>query len=865
MRRRQIRGGGHLAGRSFIPIGFFTVRRVASRPLGYAMNQALSTLRSVYQRLSSMQIRTKLAVGLISILVVNLAASLHGFHLLKEASDRETEVRESSSRIVTLALTAQVHFKKQVQEWKNVLLRGQDRRLFKDYLGRFEQEEARTRESIAQLLPMLTGNAQASAIASRFLDAHQRLGREYRAALAFYRANDSSPQLEVDRRVRGIDREPTDVIDGVVQAALAHKDLTLSRIEASARQVETWILVMMIGVMSGAVLILIWLVDRTIGQPITTATAIARRVSAGDFSTPIRVTGFDEQAEMLSALKTMQENLASSQASLSQSEARSRLLLESTGEGIYGVDTDGCCTFCNPAGARMLGYVSPAELIGRNMHRTIHHSQSNGAPYPATGCKAYATFREGRPAHVDDEVFWRADGGSFPVEYHSSPIHLDGRLVGAVVTFADISERRDAELALRAAHNALAEERAQLAERVRARTLDLDRANAELARSAQAKDEFLAAMSHELRTPLTSILGLSETMGDGLLGALNRQQDKAVRMIHENGAHLLELINDILDMSRVASGQMTLRWDQVPVNQLCDASLRLIGLSAKRKDLDVSTRLDPQVRLVRGDGRRLKQMLVNLLGNAVKFTPQGGAIGLDVTGDPERGEVRFGIWDTGVGIPEEQFDRLFQPFVQLDSRPARQYDGTGLGLALASGMAELHQGRIEVQSEVGRGSRFEIILPWDPDGQAVDQLPRDQGAVGDADPQTSAQRPPRVLLVDDNESNLEMISTYLRIRGCEVRAASDGLTAIALAREARPDLILMDVQMPEMDGLETTRRLRADPALRLTPIIAVTALAMPGDREQCLDAGMDDYLSKPLGLKELHGAVISWFNRTRAV
>ena len=372
-------------------------------------------------------------------------------------------------------------------------------------------------------------------------------------------------------------------------------------------------------------------------------------------------------------------------------------------------------------------------------------------------------------------------------------------------------------------------------------------------------------MSHELRTPLTSILGLSETMGDGLLGPLNTQQDKAVHIIHENGTHLLELINDILDMSRVASGQMQLRWDQVPVSQLCDASLRLIGPAAKRKGLTVSTALDPKVRLVRGDSRRLKQMLVNLLGNAVKFTPQGGAIGLDVTGNAELREVRIGIWDTGVGIPADQFDRLFQPFVQLDSRPARQYDGTGLGLALAAGMAELHQGRIEVQSEVGRGSRFEIVLPWDPQAQTADQLGQEPEPPRRRDAQAEPLQPPRVLLVEDNESNLEMLSTYLRIRGCEVVAARTGSEAIALARAQRPDIVLMDVQMPEMDGLETTRRLRADPALRRTPIIALTALAMPGDRERCLEAGMDDYLSKPVGLKELYGAVINWINRTRGV
>jgi len=811
-----------------------------------------------------MQTRTKLAAGLVTILVVNLAVSLYGIYQLKATADREAGVREHSSLVVTTALTAQVHFKKQVQEWKNVLLRGQDKALFDRYLVRFEQEETLTRESIQRLIGQLADEPRAIAIARRFLDAHERLGREYRQALVFYHAEDSSPQLVVDQRVRGIDREPTDLIDEVVRTALAHKDRVLAQLDASARGVEAWILGLMIGAMSGAVFLLIWLVDRNIGQPIATATAIARRVSAGDFSVPIKVEGFGEQAEMLSALKSMQENLSSSQASLRESEARSRMLLESTGEGIYGVDTDGICIFCNPAAARMLGYQSPAALIGCDMHQMVHHSYADGTPYPLESCQALATYKYGVPAFGDEEVFWRPDGSCFSVEYHSNPIHRGGKLVGAVVTFSDISARKEAELALRGAHAALAEERSQLADRVKRRTQELDRANAELARSAQAKDEFLAAMSHELRTPLTSILGLSETLGDRLLGPLNGQQEKAIRMVHENGAHLLELINDILDMSRVASGQMNLRMDQVPVDQLCDASLRLIGLSAKRKELKVTMSVDPAVRLVQGDSRRLKQMLVNLLGNAVKFTPQGGSVGLDVVADAALREVRFCIWDTGVGIPAEQYERLFQPFVQLDSRPSRQYDGTGLGLALASGMAELHQGRIEVRSQVGEGSRFEIVLPWDPEAQSADRL--DWNAVPSADVEGAVEMgsPPRVLLVDDNDSNLEMISTYLRIKGCEVRTANSGLKAISMVGEARPDIVLMDVQMPEMDGLETTRRLREDPALRLIPIIAVTALAMPGDREQCLEAGMDDYLSKPLGLKELHGALINWISRTRA-
>lgn len=811
-----------------------------------------------------MGIRAKFATGLTLILIINLAAGLYGLYLHKRASSRETRVRELSSQIVATALSAQVHFKKQVQEWKNVLIRGQDPRLFEKYFSQFEDEEAQTREAVGRLLPLLTENDEARAITEQFMNAHLALGPQYRSALQLYKPDSANPSLPVDLKVRGIDRQPTDLIDKVVAATLARKHRVLQEIETSTRDIEIRILVLMSGVMIGAALLLIWLLDRTVGRPIATTTATAKRVSAGDYSTPIRIMGTDECAQMLRAMKSMQENLARSHESLKQSEEQTRLLLESTGEGIYGIDKDGRCILCNPAAARLLGYRSPAELEGRNMHETMHYSRADGSPYPTEECKVSQPCRSGVAVRVDDEMFWRADGSSFPVEYEANPIYHDGGLVGAVVNFSDISERKRAEEELREAHDALAEERASLAARVRERTAELDRANETLARTAQAKDEFLAAMSHELRTPLTSILGLSETMEDGLLGPLTQQQARAAHTIQENGAHLLELINEVLDMSRVASGRIKLNWDFVPANQVWEASLRLIRPAAKAKNLDLRSELDPEVHLLRGDSRRLKQVLVNLLGNAVKFTPEGGTIGLQVTGDKSRKLVLISVWDTGVGIPVEQRDRLFKPFVQLDSRLSRRYDGTGLGLALAKSMTELHGGTIEVDSTEGGGSRFQVSLPWNPELQSPDYIGPEDDSSGEIRLEGSPSVGPSVLLVEDNEGNREMLASYLRVRSCRVRTAENGAEAIALAKAQPPDTILMDMQMPEMDGLEATRLLRADSALRRIPIIALTALAMPGDRERCLEAGMDDYMSKPLGLKEVYRALISWVNRGRA-
>jgi signal transduction histidine kinase/ActR/RegA family two-component response regulator len=418
-----------------------------------------------------------------------------------------------------------------------------------------------------------------------------------------------------------------------------------------------------------------------------------------------------------------------------------------------------------------------------------------------------------------------------------------------VVTFADISERKRADAALRAAHDALAEERALLAERVRERTAELGLANSELARTARAKDEFLAAMSHELRTPLTTVLGIAETLEDGLLGPVNDQQVRAVKTIQESGFHLLDLINDILDVAKVESGKMQLVWDRVPMQQLCDASLRLVRQAAQRKGIEMSCTLDPQVRLMRGDSRRLKQLLVNLLSNAVKFTPEGGKIGLQIQGQQAENKVLITVWDTGIGIKENDFQRLFQPFVQLDSGLARESTGTGLGLVLVAQMARMHGGSVNVSSDPGNGSRFTIILPWEPALQMdIAERLKTTGkfrAIRPGQPQET------ILLVEDTQEVVMIVKDYLEIAGYKVVTAQDGLDGITQAKLFHPDLILMDIQMPRMDGLEATQRLRQDPEFKYTPIIALTALAMPSDRERCLAAGMDEYISKPVNLRGL--------------
>ena len=806
-----------------------------------------------------MRIRTKLILVSILALAINLLIGLYAIDAHIQANTKAMQILDHSARVVSNSLTAQVHFKKQVQEWKNVLLRGHEGELYGKYLQQFLDEERRTREAIDRLLA-LSVHPDAGRTARQFLSAHQILGKKYRQALSDFRPSETSTYRKVDRMVRGIDRQPTDLLDRVVESALKDRVQRLAQIDESIAREERKILITVIVALTGSVVLLVWMIDRSVGRPMIAATAVAQKISEGNLSNLINTSGNDEAARLFNALDTMQISLVSYQNNLRESKERIQLLLDSSGEGIYGVDQHGNCSFCNPAGAQMLGYDDPARLLGSNMHNQIHHSHVDGSPYPEQECKATASYHGGQPVHVDNEVFWRADGSHFPVEYRSHPIWQGEYPIGAVVTFSDITARKQAEQELQEAHAALQQERSLLAERVKERTKELHLANAELAGSVRTKDEFLATMSHELRTPLTTILGISEMFIDQIYGPLNKQQIKGAETINESGHHLLSLINDILDVAKIGAGKLQLAWDLVPMEQLCEASLRLIKQSAQRKKLDVSLTMDPQISVVSGDNLRLKQLLVNLLSNAVKFTPEGKSIGLDVTGWPERGRLRLSVWDRGIGIPKDQLHKLFKPFVQIDSGLSRYYSGTGLGLALVYSIAELHGGSVTVDSSAGKGTRMNVYLPWAPNAE---RLPDAGESGGDAPEKSTDERPfkhAHILLADDSQTNASMLSSYLEHMGYQVTTVQDGVEAVAAAQQLTPDVILMDIQLSSMDGLEATRRMRACDALRKTPIIALTALAMPGDRERCLEAGANDYLSKPLGVKELHKIIQAWLS-----
>ena len=521
------------------------------------------------------------------------------------------------------------------------------------------------------------------------------------------------------------------------------------------------------------------------------------------------------------------------QEALRRSEERARATLRALPDLVFRVDCEGkYLDFMVPPQGRYL--VDPQQLIGKNFYDAF--------PIPTSAIYAerkYAALQQALVTQTVQIYEQQTDVGD-QCRYEEIRVAPCGN--DEVVFFIrDISDRKQAEA-------------------------QLQRTNQELARATRLKDEFLANMSHELRTPLNAILGMTEGLQEQVFGKISDRQLKALQAIESSGSHLLELINDILDLSKIAAGQIELDCALTSVNHLCQSSLTFIRQQAMQKRIQIHTKIQTNLPDLLVDERRIRQALINLLSNAVKFTPAEGNITLEVsrirsiTSFPEENKeeakeyLKIEVIDTGIGIAAENIQKLFKPFVQIDSALNRQYEGTGLGLSLVKQMVELHGGKVGLTSELGIGSRFFIELPYSSNvGCSSEMFDRDQTAtISQLDtPTTGKSQLPLILIAEDNEANIMTISSYLSAKGYRIVLAKNGEEAIAIALSARPDLILMDVQMPLMDGLEATKQIRQIASLVNVPIIALTALAMANDRDRCLAAGANEYLTKPIKLKEL--------------
>ncbi|MBN1873429.1 MAG: response regulator [Anaerolineae bacterium] len=492
---------------------------------------------------------------------------------------------------------------------------------------------------------------------------------------------------------------------------------------------------------------------------------------------------------------------------------------------------------------------------GRFLQQHIARSHTSRCPAERfTGKTVYEVF----PPELADQMMHYITAAmrtremqqfKYQLPYTDAPCYFEARMVecngdSVLTIIRDITTQKIAEAALEA-------ERESLARRVEERTAALQTANKQTLHALQTRDEFLANINHELRTPLTPILAFSDLLQNEHYGPLNSRQKQISGNIKKSAQDLLEHINNILDFSDIKAGKMQLEIEALNVNDLCQASLRQLEHAARKKDLRVSCTLDHAVTIIQADPQRLNLMLNHLLKNAIKFTPNGGAIGLEVRSDTPAGLVHFSVWDTGIGIDSAHLPQLFQPFSQLQTNLNHEYEGSGLGLALVHYLAELHGGSVAVESQVGKGSRFTISLPWNtllpPQPEADDTLVLSPEA---ATPSTTGKQP-LILVAEDNAMNRKVLCHMLNMAGYATVVAEDGAAAIEALREHHPDLVLMDIQMPGMNGLEATRRIRADADLHDTPIIAVTALTMPEDRKRSQEAGVDHYVSKPMDMQQL--------------
>jgi CheY-like chemotaxis protein/two-component sensor histidine kinase len=313
---------------------------------------------------------------------------------------------------------------------------------------------------------------------------------------------------------------------------------------------------------------------------------------------------------------------------------------------------------------------------------------------------------------------------------------------------------------------------------------------------------------------------------------------------------LLAILSDILDLTSLEAGQAVLVTELIAIDSLCRTATQLVAAKAQQKQIQLSHTVAVGVEALRADERRLSQILVDLLDNAIKFTPAGGRIGLEVTADATQEQIAFTVWDTDIGIAESDYERLFQPFTQVDGQLSRAYEGIGLGLSLVRRLVDLHAGSIQLDSTPGQGSRFTVCLPWSDEDNLA---PRVRSAP--MSPRPTWVTPPRVVIADDHEATLTFYRERLTQEGCVVTVARTGAEAVTQIRATRPDVAVVDIQMPELDGLSAICQIRADPELGATPIIALTALAMPGDRERCLEAGANVYLAKPVSLHALLGTI----------
>jgi PAS domain S-box-containing protein len=398
------------------------------------------------------------------------------------------------------------------------------------------------------------------------------------------------------------------------------------------------------------------------------------------------------------SLGSLTSERRSAESRARRGEEQVRLLLDSTAEGICGLDTENQFTFCNPASLRMLRCEAASGLLGKPMHRTIHHSRADGSPYLVGECPVLTATSAREPRHFDDEILWRADGTSFPSELWMHPVIQSGELVGSVISFIDITQRKEAERELRHAK--------------------------ELAETAsRAKSEFLAVMSHEVRTPMNGIVGMTDLTLDTALMPAQREN---LQIVKSSAKSLLRIFEDILEFSRMEGVEPESHPVDFAIRECLGQTLAPLAAAAEAKGLQWNYRVEAEVDgAVHGDPQRLSKVVISLVENAVKFTEKGH-IEIQVRKKFKTAQVvelHFEVADTGIGVPLHRQKMIFELFTQGDGSLTRSYGGTGLGLAMVKRLVELMGGQVWVESEAGTGSRFHFTALFGPPADGSRQLP----------------------------------------------------------------------------------------------------------------------------------------------